>query len=73
MRGVVNVFGAWLKILHARFARIWLSTYLPQILDTPLYTVFLLKIWHENDIFSFTKFLEVAEKLETMFNHLGAK
>ena len=36
MRGVINVLGVWLKILRARFARVWLSTYLPQILDTPL-------------------------------------
>ena len=36
MRGVVNVLGAWLKFLRARFACVWLSTYLPQILDTPL-------------------------------------
>ena len=35
-RRVVNVLGAWLKILHAHFARDWLSTSLLQILDTPL-------------------------------------
>ena len=29
--------GAWLKILCTRFARVWLSTSLPQILDTPWY------------------------------------
>ena len=29
-------FGGVAKILRARSARVWLSTYLPQILDTPL-------------------------------------
>ena len=35
-RGVVNVLGAWLKFLRARFARGRPSTSLLQILDTPL-------------------------------------
>ena len=36
MRGVVNVLGAWLKILLARFACNRPSTSLLQILDMPL-------------------------------------
>ena len=36
MRSMVNVSGAWLKLLHVCFVRNCLSTSLLQILDTPL-------------------------------------
>ena len=36
MRGVVSILGVWVKLLRARSARVWLKTYLPQILDAPV-------------------------------------